>query len=592
MAADLQQLVDDAVELTGAPRPELLRDDAPVLDEQALIDSDAGPVYLVGLIGGKDVGKSSLVNAIVGQEITARSSFGEGTGGVIAYAHEDAADELRVLLEREVPGRYRIVTHRVPGLRRQVLLDLPDIDSHWLEHVQITRRMLRHLLYPLWIQSVEKYADQQPQTLLRQVAAGNDPANFLFVLNKADQIKGPDPFKLKGSGPFISEGEELREDFAQRIARSLELAQPPRVYLISALDRDAHDLPELRRALSTERPAPVVEQGVQLAGRRRQRSLLAWLDQQNLPQRAARSERLLREAQELLAARVGVPLMEQAIPRLANDPAQRLWLVEPAMNARLGRWPIVNVIQTAMSPLVALVRRNLGPTSAVGAAPAGSAPGAVASIDPFFAMVTGRSLATLVQTTFAQLRQTDPVVAALYAHRRLWDDAPAEHAAGELSRRLADAVQRQRDAAVSAVSGGATGALTAPLRWLLTIGAVLWFPLVQPVLERALVDGFLPHWRDLAKLIVPLLGASYLLHSAAFLLIYFAVLWLVLRWSTNRKVARLSRRWASADLDSDLSLAGQVARWMDELLEPIRRDHERAAAIVQRVEAAAAGQGV
>src|SRR5262245_3500691 len=131
MTTDVQQLVADAVELTGAAPPELLDADAPVYTAEETTDS----TYLVGLIGGKDVGKSSLVNALAGQQISQETSFGEGTHSVIAYAHRAAADELRQLLEREVPGRYRIVTHNVGSLRRQVLLDLPDIDSHWAGHV-------------------------------------------------------------------------------------------------------------------------------------------------------------------------------------------------------------------------------------------------------------------------------------------------------------------------------------------------------------------------------------------------------------------------------------------------------------------------
>ena len=94
-----------------------------------------------------------------------------------------------------------------------MLLDLPDIDSHYSDHVQITRRMLRHMLYPLWIQSVEKYADQQPQELLAQVAEGNDPANFVFVLNKADQL-------VAREGPAAAE--ELRDDYARRIGERVE----------------------------------------------------------------------------------------------------------------------------------------------------------------------------------------------------------------------------------------------------------------------------------------------------------------------------------------------------------------------------------
>src|SRR5205814_4463514 len=127
-------------------------------------------------------------------------------------------EELRDLLEREVPRKYRIHTHHVDSLRQQVLLDLPDIDSLYSDHIEITRRMLRHMLFPIWIQSVEKYADQQPQKLLARVAEGNDPANFVFCLNKVDQLA-----QRETSG----EAEQLRDDYAQRLAGMLRLDDRP-----------------------------------------------------------------------------------------------------------------------------------------------------------------------------------------------------------------------------------------------------------------------------------------------------------------------------------------------------------------------------
>src|SRR5436305_440264 len=142
MSPELDQLVSDVAELTGVAKPVWLEDDAPVLTDAG------GPFYLIGLIGGKDVGKSAFVNALVGQEITARTSYGPGTEKVIAYAHAEQARPLRELLEREVPARYVIIEHNIPRLLRQVLLDLPDIDSHWGDHVATTRRMLRHMLFP------------------------------------------------------------------------------------------------------------------------------------------------------------------------------------------------------------------------------------------------------------------------------------------------------------------------------------------------------------------------------------------------------------------------------------------------------------
>src|SRR6476646_3070518 len=127
MSPSLDQLVRDVAAAIGAAKPVWLEDDAPVLAEH----ETRAPFYLVGLIGGKDVGKSALVNALVGHNITAQTSFGPGTETVIAYAHQSQVDALTQLLTREATNRFTIVPHQVDALRRQVLLDLPDVDSHW-----------------------------------------------------------------------------------------------------------------------------------------------------------------------------------------------------------------------------------------------------------------------------------------------------------------------------------------------------------------------------------------------------------------------------------------------------------------------------
>src|SRR6266567_3155443 len=101
MSPELDQLVREVADLTGVIRPPWLQDDAPLLESNA-----QEAFYLIGLIGGKDVGKSAMVNAIVGHEITARSSHGPGTQTVIAYAHANQLQPLRELLDREVSGRY------------------------------------------------------------------------------------------------------------------------------------------------------------------------------------------------------------------------------------------------------------------------------------------------------------------------------------------------------------------------------------------------------------------------------------------------------------------------------------------------------
>lgn len=549
MTAEVRELVHETIDLTGAQPPAMLDADAPVLRA-----GSQGSIYLVGLVGGKDVGKSTLVNALVGQQITTPTAFGPGTEQVVAYAHESARDQLQSLLEREVPGRFTIVTHAIERLQRQVLLDLPDIDSRYGEHIQITRRMLRHMLYPLWIQSIEKYADLRPQELLSAVSEGNDPANFLFCLNKVDQLRP-------------EQAAELRDDYASRIARAVRLPSPPNVYLISAKQPEAFDLRDLRQQLARERPADAVQQSIHLAERQQDRSMLTWLRSQGLPDRSQHLARLEQDAEELVASRVVLPLMERAIPRMLDDPGQRMAMLAPAMRARLSRWPIVNALDALLSPVLSLVQKNLS------ASPSGSA-------DPDAYLEA--PVAANVQAAFAQLHQLHPQLGELCQQNKLWESMCADLAAAQLRQRFVTTLERQRQSVVERARGR-FGALFAPIRWLLTLGAILWFPLVQPVLSVMLQENAWEFSKRTLRVIVDSLSVTHLLQCTTFLLLWMLILWILIRWMTQSRVSRAIERWKISD-DDELSLPGQVLQWTQEMLEPIRFRRQRVESLSRRAD--------
>ncbi len=558
MNTPIAQLAAEVAEATGAELPPVLDEDSPALRAGDSPAQQPESFYLIGLIGGKDVGKSALVNALVGERVTDSTSYGPGTDTVIAYAHKDQAQPLRELLEREAPGRYKIVPHRISTLQRQVLLDLPDIDSQYTDHIELTRRMLRHMLFPIWVQSVEKYADQQPQKLLAAVAAGNDPANFVFCLNKCDQL---------GKEPLA----ELRDDYAARIARVLKQSATPKVFLVSAIQPQAFDLPALREKLAQQKSAATVKQSIELAGRQHERSVLAWLETQQLPERASRLKRLEEQADDLVASRLSSPLLEGAVPRILDDPAHRAAMVDEVMSARVARWPVVNVIHTLLLPVTSIWRYN------VGAGPSAEALVASKTEDG------GRSLSASVQATFALLQQTHPAVGPLYRRAKLWDEMTADGAAAELRQSLVAGLEGQRAAAIGLLAR--RGLFMPIMRWALTIGAILWFPIIQPVLERFLDGSLVTAAPKLALLAVELLGAAYLLKSAAFLAIWFLALWLVLRWDTQRRVTKLLARWRRPDgKDASINLAAIVLEWCDGLLDPIHRAREREESLAKRAD--------
>jgi hypothetical protein len=567
MPPDLQQLVRDTIELTGAAPPRVLEADAPTL---AIDRDDAGDVYFVGLIGGKEVGKSAMVNALAGQAIAAVTSHGAGTDAVMAYVHASREPAVRQLLEREAPGQHRIVTHELAGDPNRVLLDLPDIDSHFQAHLILTRRMLRHMLFPIWLVSIEKYADQQPRQMLSRVAEGNDPRNFVFVLNKADQLRGD-----------VAAAAEIRDDYARRVAAVTGIEPPPRVYVVSAREPSLFDLPELRKTLVRSRSRAEVAQAGELAGRRRDRSIVSWMATQNLPERAQRLARLRSETEDLLTARVVGPLLETVLPRLANDAIYRTALVDEAMNVRIARWPLVNLVHALLSPLLAasltLVRGGGG---RLGGTPAQGWIDAYLSID-------GRPLHAVLQATFAHARQTSPMVVDLFTTRRPWEDRDAELAVMELRSGLVDTVERQR-AHLVARYGRSRNPISALVRWTLTVGALLWFPFLQPLLEAALQPGFGRTTQELGLLVVRILGTSYLLTTVSFLVLYFVILWLALRWRTGRRVARFLTAWGSGRGPDELDFARQAVTWGQALVRPLREAQEKTQRVVGEIEQASA----
>jgi hypothetical protein len=368
----------------------------------------------------------------------------------------------------------------------------------------------------------------------------------------------------------------LRGDFSSRIGKTLSM-DPPRVWMISASEPDGFDLPELRKLLSQEKSDGAVKQSQSLAKQQQDRSIINWLDEQDLSGRLQRLVRLEEEAAELLAARVGSPLIERSLPELAEDPSSRLALTDEVLAARVAHWPVVNLVHMVLTPMLAVVRKNVGATRTA------TLPDAEALVDAHL-RPGGVPVAVLVRNTFALLQQSSPQMSELYQQRRLWEDMPADAAAVRLRTILTDTIEQQRQQVRQKLAGGA-GVIFAPLRWLLTIGALIWFPFVQPVLDTLLAQSQL-NWsvihetHEMVVLVVRVFSVSELLQNLEFLAMYFFVLWVILRWHTQRRINRFVMKWKNES--SDLSLTVQTVRWLDELLAPVHSAKEQVGGLIDR----------
>ena len=144
-----------------------------------------GTAFVCALAGGTGAGKSSLLNALAGQEVSRPGATRPVTAEPVAWVPADAAAELGPLL-RWV-GVDKVVSHHDPRFSDLCLLDLPDYDSVEARHRATVDQVLPRVDAVCWVLDPEKYNDRVlHEDYLRPLAHHADRA--VFVVNRRDVI--------------------------------------------------------------------------------------------------------------------------------------------------------------------------------------------------------------------------------------------------------------------------------------------------------------------------------------------------------------------------------------------------------------------
>jgi GTP-binding protein EngB required for normal cell division len=191
LSASLSAL-DDAVDAAATLGLDTSRARRVLADARQRIGFE-GSAYVLALVGGTGVGKSSLLNALAGGVVSPAGARRPTTGTPIAWVAQSARDETAPLLRwldvREVRD------HANGDFADVAIVDLPDVDSTTPEHRARVDELLPHVDAVVWVADPEKYRDAVlHDAYLRHWAPRL--ARQIVVLNKADRI-GPDAERLR-----------------------------------------------------------------------------------------------------------------------------------------------------------------------------------------------------------------------------------------------------------------------------------------------------------------------------------------------------------------------------------------------------------
>jgi hypothetical protein len=116
-----------------------------------------GDAYVLALVGGTGVGKSSVLNALAGGVVSVASVRRPTTSEPMAWIPRTEREALQPLLEWLDVRETR--EHDPTGLGPVAILDLPDMDSVATEHRARVEALLPLVDAVAWVTDPEKYAD-------------------------------------------------------------------------------------------------------------------------------------------------------------------------------------------------------------------------------------------------------------------------------------------------------------------------------------------------------------------------------------------------------------------------------------------------
>ncbi|MBI1389998.1 MAG: hypothetical protein GC154_16275 [bacterium] len=482
-------------------------------------ESQADMLFLYGILGGKDVGKTSLINLLAGARISIDTDLlDEGTNVCTAYCHEDDLPHLRQRLADETGAAIQYASHQRNELRHVVLIDFPDFDSRFDAHLEDVRKLGPYLQGIVWITSPRKYADHEFLDRLETVAQSHE--NLYVVMNKVDQLEGRATL------------EEIRAEASQVLDFGCDRAGIPRigqgrVWLTSALHPGKYEFKELyRRLIRAHSLEEIARAKANNLKSEFEKNFARLHKHYELDRRIAEID----EALDYLQQAIGETFSEdyyQAVEQrvLSLEPINRR-ISSGVFYHRIDGWPILRTLFYPLSGLVSFIGGRFSFTPR-----ASDWVETPQDVLRYQGQTAGGRMLAIQQN----LEERFPRVTRQIESPGNFGEAAERRFETMLRRYEEQVVQRITDGVKPPGSGMKT----------LIYLPLIWFPFVQPMLFHLSTDEpagtAMGEIGDLFGMVISLLGAGALLESLIFLALFY-FLWLMALYARGtRRVLRIGQ---------------------------------------------------
>ena len=486
--------------------------------------------YVLALVGGTGVGKSTLLNVLAGSTVSPASVRRPTTSQPIAWIPSGEAASLAPLLDWL--GVSDVREHEGSRLGTVAILDLPDMDSVASEHRERVEAVLPKVDAVAWVTDLEKYGDAVlHDTFLRTWVPRLD--RQAVILNKADRLAEDDRERVRG---------DLDADLRRRLSTAEGSAIP--VLMTSA--RSSPDLVELTSWLSDGAASKAIVR--------------------------ARVGATIVDLARALAGDAGIDPGAPATPFIASR--DRATVIDDATNAVLRAVDLPGLERQAVAATRARARaRGTGPIGQLTSLVYRFSGREMAVADPVGFLVRWRERAPLTPAVESLRRALGPPLAA--ASPRVRPRLAAAVEPGELRLGLERAVDR-------ALAG--VERLEAPTsRWWSLIGFLQTIATAGIALAAAWIVVWILAKPPVDSVTVPLLGRIPMPFAA--LVVFLAVGYLLARllglhagWVGRRWAGRVRERVAGA-VRREITDAGLAP--LDRLEEARRRLWDATSRIVR-----------